>query len=356
MVRDKFFAGIIRAAYQDLVPSGRHPAAVLFIEIAPRDVDVNVHPTKAEVRFRDEYLVRSSIIKAIRAAITGSTFKTSSTVANEAVRIANKNLEAPSYPQKSYISASARSTLQKLYQPQPMPQVELPFQHTTEIKELYEKPEPIISRSVTSEAAAPTREEPPEVHYPLGWARCQIKNTYIIAENDNGFVIVDQHAAHERLVLEKMKQQLEAGGIKRQLLLIPEVVELGEYLASRLLEHAEELVKFGLVVEKNGKTQVLVREVPEIVPSSELRGLVVDIAEDIAENSAVSLLEKRVNDILGDIACHNSIRAGKKLTPEAMNAILRQIEQTPLAGQCNHGRPTHTEFKLEDLAKLFERS
>lgn len=334
-VRDKLLLGSVRAAYQDFLARDRHPVVALFVDMPQEEVDVNVHPAKAEVRFRETGMVRGMIISALKHALADAGHRASTTVSLAALGAARPQAQpsfayasaAPSYSRASVAEALALSPFAPL----------LP--ETAQIPQ---------ARPVEVMPEAPTA-------YPLGAARAQLHNTYIVAQTMDGIVIVDQHAAHERLVYERMKVQLAESGLARQQLLIPEVVELGEPDASRLIKRTEELARFGLIIDAFGEGTVVVREVPALLGDSDVRGLIRDLADDIEELGEALTLSDRLEHVCGTMACHGSVRAGRALNAQEMNALLRQMEATPHSGQCNHGRPTYVELKLADIEKLFGR-
>lgn len=334
-VRDKVLLGALKGAYGDRLPSGRHPAAVLFITVPVRDVDVNVHPTKAEVRFRDSAKVRGLIVTAIRHALEPAAQFTTSTLAPAALESFTAE---PFSSSPSHGTAGRRPTLiftDTSYTPQTMPLSGAPLPPSARMTE----------RLV----------EDPSVSYGrLGAAVAQVHETFIIAQTPESLVIVDQHAAHERIVYEKMKQSLTSGEIKRQILLIPDVVDMDEPSAQCLLAAAEDLAKFGVVIEAFGGA-VLVREVPALIGHADVKSLLSDLAEELAEMESSRVIEARLEALCSRMACHGSVRSGRKLNAQEMNALLRQMEETPNTGQCNHGRPTYVEMKLTDLQKLFDR-
>jgi DNA mismatch repair protein MutL len=326
-VRDKLLVGAVRGAYQDFLARDRHPLVALFLE-APRGmVDVNVHPAKTEVRFRDAGVVRGLIVGAIRNTLAAAGHRASTTVAQAALGAA-RSTSAWSFPQ----SPASR-------------------------------PSPGFSEAAAAffapHAQAPAPDGAVSVEelrrYPLGAARAQVHETYIVAQTDDGVVIVDQHAAHERLVYERMKEALAAQGVRRQALLIPEIVELGEDAARRLLARAEQLGELGLIVEPFGPGAVAVRETPALLGDTDVAGLVRDLADELAEFGEHLSLKEKLEDVCGTLACHGSVRAGRRLSIDEMNALLRQMEATPHSGQCNHGRPTYVELKLADIERLFGR-
>ena len=334
-VRDRLLQGALRAAYADFLARDRHPTAALYVELAPDFVDINVHPAKAEVRFRDPALVRGLIIGALRHALAGAGHRASTTVASAAL--------GGFRPEPSAAGFSAWSS--GGWTPQAR------VQNLPGVAEISARFEGALIADPTPHAAVVI--DPTD--YPLGAARAQVHETYIVAQTRDGVVIVDQHAAHERLVYERMKGELEAGGVARQALLLPEVVELDPAEADRVLERAEELAGLGLVIEGFGPGAVLVRETPALLGETDAAGLIRDIADDLAENGAALALGERLQAVCSTMACHGSVRAGRRLSAPEMNALLRQMEATPHSGQCNHGRPTYVELKLADIERLFGR-
>ncbi len=344
-VQDRLVAGAARGAYQDFLARDRHPMVALFLDCPPGTVDVNVHPAKAEVRFRDAGLVRGLIVGALRHALAEAGHRASTTVsaaALGAVRPAG-GLPFPTRPAGGWGGGPA-------YAPG-LAETVAEYFAGPGVATLPEGAAP----SAPPGAAATEMREAATAH-PLGAARAQLHETYIVAQTADGIVIVDQHAAHERLVYERMKEALEAGGVARQMLLIPEVVEFeSEDAAQRLGERAGELAELGLVLEKFGPAAVVVREMPALLGASEAAGLVRDLADEIAELEVGLTLKERLEELCGTMACHGSVRAGRRLAPDEMNALLRQMEATPHSGQCNHGRPTYVELKLADIERLFGR-
>jgi len=298
-VRDKLLVGAVRGAYQDVLARDRHPIVALFLDGPPAEIDVNVHPAKAEVRFRDAALIRGLIVGALRNALAAAGHR--------------------AFPQ-----------------PPAAPSLAL-----AETANDFLRPAPTMA--------------PPPIETRLGAARAQLHGTYILAETATGIVLVDQHAAHERLVYERMKEALAARGVARQALLLPEVVELDEAGAARLAARAEELAEFGLLLEPFGPGAVVVREVPALLPELDVRSLVRDLADELAEWGDALSLRERIETVCGTLACHTSVRAGRRLSPAEMDALLRQMEATPNSGQCNHGRPTYVALDLTDIERLFGR-
>jgi DNA mismatch repair protein MutL len=333
-VRDKLIAGSLRAAYMDYLPRDRYGAAVLFIVCDAGDVDVNVHPAKAEVRFRDSGLVRGLIVSAVR-----------------------RTLEAALH---QAATSGGRATLEALRAPEWRPggaPANWDWRASPAAPNGFAEPAQASFAGFTPSARAGGDAAPAEVDLaaPLGAARAQLHQTYVIAQTRDGVVIVDQHAAHERIVYEKLKRQRTESGVERQILLSPLVVELDPNAAGALLEHAGELQPLGLVIEGFGPGAVLLREAPALIAKGDMAGLLRDLAEDLAAEDGAQTLERRLDHRLATIACHHSVRSGRSLRPEEMNALLREMEATPGAGQCNHGRPTYVELKLADIERLFGR-
>jgi DNA mismatch repair protein MutL len=340
-VRDRLLQGALRAAYADFLSRDRHPTAALFLELDPRELDVNVHPAKAEVRFRDPALVRGLIVGGLRHALAGAGHRAATTVANAA--LGGFRPESAWRPQPSGpLFRPGGPSLAWAGEPRPAPQA-LPG-----VAEPAARFEPDPQAGAAVEGPAPEDQ-------PLGAARAQLHETYVVAQTRDGIVIVDQHAAHERLVYERMKAEMEGGQVARQALLLPEVVTLDPADAERVADRAPELARMGLVLEAFGPGAVLVRETPALLGDCDVQGLVRDIADDLAENDAPLALTERMGEICGTMACHGSVRAGRRLNAAEMNALLRQMEATPHSGQCNHGRPTYVELKLSDIERLFGR-
>jgi DNA mismatch repair protein MutL len=329
-VRDRLLLGALKGAYADMLARDRYPMAALYLSMDPGMVDVNVHPAKAEVRFRDSALVRGLIVGAIKHALHRTAQRTSGNGAAQALSMmAMPSYEArqPVYTQTA--TGSALAVAEPAWQ-QYAPQARA-------------EPPPDI--------AAPA----PANHYPLGAARAQIHENYIIAQTDDGLVIVDQHAAHERLVYERLKAQMAARKVESQLLLTPQIVDLSEAESARLLSHAGELADMGLEIEPFGAGALAVRAVPSLLGLAEIETLIRDLADELAERDNARGLEERLHALLSTMACHGSVRSGRRMNAEEMNALLRQMENTPRSGQCNHGRPTYIALKLADIEKLFGR-
>jgi DNA mismatch repair protein MutL len=348
-VRDRLLQGALRAAYADFLARDRHPLAALYVELDTAYVDVNVHPAKAEVRFRDPGLVRGLIIGGLRHALAAAGHRASTTVASAALggfRPGGGWTPPPS-------AAGYSAWRQGGWQPSAQGALAAAVQSIPGLTEVSARAEPDWRPGVAEDAAPAPVFDP--VDYPLGAARAQVHETYIVAQTRDGVVIVDQHAAHERLVYERMKTEMAEGGVARQVLLLPEVVELDPAEADRVAAKADELAALGLMLEPFGAGAVLVREVPALLGETDVPGLVRDIADDLAENGQALALKERLADVCSTMACHGSVRAGRRLTAPEMNALLRQMEATPHSGQCNHGRPTYVELKLADIERLFGR-
>ena len=340
-VKDRQLSGALRGAYLDVLAHDRHPIVALFIE-APADmVDVNVHPAKTEVRFRDAQGVRGLIVGSIRRALEGGGHRASSTVS--AATLERFRLGGSPVRSDGPISHAAAAR----YLP------ERPSQAARGFADVAQAAFAIVDRP--SARAEMPADGPAERDHPLGAARAQLHETYVVAQTRDGIVIVDQHAAHERLTYEKVKAQLAQGVVARQMLLVPEVIELGSARVDALVDATEALAACGLVVERFGQGAVLVREAPALLPAGKVVTMVKDLAEEFLTDGAAGAAGRRLDQVCSSIACHGSVRAGRRLTVEEMNALLREMEATPLSGQCNHGRPTYVELKLGDIERLFGR-
>jgi len=344
-VKDRLLHGALRGAYADVLAHDRHAAVALFLELPADAVDVNVHPMKAEVRFRDPGLVRGLIVSGIRHALAEHGHRSASTVSIAALGAARTGAVPAARPQAgfAYRQPSGGQVNPGLAEAAMAFQAPLqaPFDHAAE---------PAARVDPVDAADALPAED-----FPLGAARGQLHETYIVSQTGDGIVIVDQHAAHERLVMERMKAALAAQGVARQLLLLPEVVELDEVAAGRLTTRADELADLGLVIETFGPGAVVVRETPALLGETDVKGLLTDLADELAEMDQALALKERLDDVCATMACHGSVRAGRRLTVAEMNALLREMERTPRSGQCNHGRPTYVELKLHDVERLFGR-
>jgi DNA mismatch repair protein MutL len=343
-VQDKLILSAIRGAYAETVPSGRYPVAVLSIDLDPAFVDVNVHPAKADVRFRDPGLVRGLIVGAIREAL-----------AREGSRAATTS--------GSGLASAFRAGYPAAAAAQPWSAETSPSRPLWQSGGLSEAPQAhfgtMTMPSARTEPAAEAISVSPMQDggsHRLGAARAQLHENYIVAQTDDGLVIVDQHAAHERLVFEAMRKALDAGRLPSQSLLIPEIIDLPEEDCDRLMAHATELDRFGLAIERFGPGAIAVRETPAMLGEIDAVGLIRDLADEVAEWSTAGGLRAKLEHVAATMACHGSVRSGRRLRPEEMNALLRQMETTPGSGQCNHGRPTYIELKLTDIERLFGRS
>ncbi|MCE8525308.1 DNA mismatch repair endonuclease MutL [Ruegeria pomeroyi] len=344
-VRDKMLTGALRAAYFDFLSRDRHPAAALFIDCDPMLVDVNVHPAKSEVRFRDPGVARGLIVSALRHALAEAGHRASTTVAGATLGAMRPEQTGARIYQMDRPSPAARMAS---YQAQAPGFAELSGSYSGRMVE----PEPGEDARRAEEPAAET---PPEA-LPLGAARGQVHENYIIAQTADGMVIVDQHAAHERLVYEKLKRQMAESGVAAQALLIPEIVELSNADCARLLDLSDDLARLGLTIEPFGGGAVAVRETPAILGPVDAGAMLRDILDELADQGESATLQARIEAILSRVACHGSIRSGRRMRGEEMNALLREMEATPHSGQCNHGRPTYVELKLSDIERLFGRS
>ena len=345
-VRDKLLHGAVRGAYQDFLARDRHPVVALYVNLPKQDVDVNVHPAKTEVRFRDPGIVRGLIVSALRAALSGAGHRASTTVSDYALgRI--QTGQQPAYAYQGRYAGQPQGYAPYRNDPAMQPLIDGMGGMSGRVEEMPEG----FGRSSNAENLQQT----PTPDYPLGTARAQLHETYVVAQTQDGIVIVDQHAAHERLVYEEMKAKMSGQGVPRQTLLIPDVVELGETDSARILARAGELAEMGLVIEPFGNGTVCVRETPALLGEVDVQGLLRDLADDFAEYDEALSLKERFEHVCGTMACHGSVRAGRRLNGDEMNALLRQMEATPHSGQCNHGRPTYVELKLADIERLFGR-
>jgi len=348
-VKDKLIIGAVRAAYQDLLARDRHPVVALFIDLPPEEVDVNVHPAKTEVRFRDAGQMRGLIIGALTHALAGAGHRASTTVAGAALGSFKPGYGGYAPPNQG--SLRAWGVAEQSVAPDfdwPSARVDNGGTAGALAGNGFAGVD-----SIAGEGAGGPQHVQPD--FPLGAARAQVHETYIVAQTADGLVIVDQHAAHERLVYERMKSALSNGGVKRQALLIPDIVDLDPAEIELLLARADELAELGLVIEPFGVGALAVRETPALLGQVDAKGLLRDLADDIAELGAAHALKERLEEVCSSMACRGSVRAGRRLTGEEMNALLRQMEATPHSGQCNHGRPTYVELKLADIEKLFGR-
>jgi DNA mismatch repair protein MutL len=353
-VQDKLILSAIRGAYAETIPSGRYPVAVLSFRLDPALVDVNVHPAKSDVRFRDPGLIRGLIIGAVREALARDGSRAATTGADGMLRSFRPGFQPNAYQ---------RPQTQAPWSPETSPSRPYQVANTG----FAERPQASFDGLVTPTArsepqpqswqqpAAVPREEAPQ-RFPLGAARAQIHENYIVAQTEDGLVIVDQHAAHERLVFEAMRKALHSKRLPSQVLLIPEIIDLPEEDCDRLMVHAEGLGELGLAIERFGPGAIAVRETPALLGEVDAQGLVRQLADEIAEWDTASGLSQKLEYVAATMACHGSVRSGRRMRPEEMNALLRQMEVTPGSGQCNHGRPTYIELKLSDIERLFGRS
>ena len=342
-VRDKLILGAVRAAYADYLPRDRHPVVALFVTLDPREVDANVHPAKTEVRFRNAGLIRALIVHALKEGLAREGRRTAANSGGAAISSFRPSFaprpgnwdwrRSPSYPAGPMPAFDGSAAPAFAEQEQAAFDVGAP---TADIRSETQPSSELIDR-------------------PLGAARTQIHETYIVSQTRDGLIVVDQHAAHERIVYEKLKASLAHNGVQRQMLLIPEIVELDEATVERLLARNEELSSFGLSIESFGPGAVAVRETPSLLGKLDAGALLRDLAEHMAEWDEALPLERRLLHVAATMACHGSVRAGRRLKPEEMNALLREMEDTPNSGQCNHGRPTYVELKLSDIERLFGR-
>ena len=356
-VQDRQLTGALRAAYRDVLASGRHPYVALFVECAPELVDVNVHPAKREVRFRDPALVRGLIVRALREGLDAAAHRAAAGTGGGLRFAAGRRVA-----ERASVSGAP---------PHPVPEAQAPLPSASGTR-IPAGPSGLADGGESAEAGTPERGEkagvlaepsarPPEepdtdaVSRPLGAALAQFHDTYILSQTEDGIVIVDQHAAHERLVYERLKRQRETEGIAVQPLLVPEVVDLPPDHAEALVGASEELRSLGLKVEPFGEGAVVVREVPAVLAGGGIAKLVADLAADLAEQELPLSLSERLDHVLATMACHHSVRAGRRLNREEMDALLREMERTPRSAQCNHGRPTYVKLSLDDVERLFER-
>ena len=341
-VKDKLLLGALRGAYSDFLSRDRHPAVALFIDCDPHLVDVNVHPAKSEVRFRDPGLARGLVVSALRHALAEAGHRSSSTVAGATLGAMRPETIQPRPAfqyQMDRPSATARAISYQSQAPEPR---DFGF---AEVANVSARMDPVIDD-------APAE----ETDYPLGAARAQLHENYIIAQTETGMVIVDQHAAHERLVYEKLKKQMRENGVAAQALLIPDIIELSASDCAGLLSVADDLAKMGLTIEPFGGTAIAVRETPAILGEVNAKNMLMDVLDELSDWGSSQLVQEKIEAILSRVACHGSIRSGRRMRAEEMNALLREMEATPHSGQCNHGRPTYIELKLSDIERLFGRT
>ncbi len=357
-VKDRLLVGAVRGAYADFLARDRHPLLALFLDLPPEELDINVHPAKTEVRFRDAAHIRGLIVSTLRRALNENGHKSSTTVADQTLSAFTPHV-APFqnmqlHPSDSHIPfqgayGSGRHSTPSQAQARAFFDVQAPQSELSGFDTLP------TARFENQNLQTPQMERPLS-DFPLGVARAQLHETYIVAQTQDGLVIVDQHAAHERLMYEKMKDQLAAGGVKQQGLLAPEIIELEDTHAALLLEKKEELENLGLSIDAFGKEAIVVRAVPAILGNRvNIVGLVQDLVDELLSMGDIHSLKEKIEEVCSSMACHGSIRSGRRLNQDEMNTLLRQMEQTPHSGQCNHGRPTYVELKLSDVEKLFGR-
>ena len=331
-VRDKLLIGALRGAYSDFLSRDRHPAVALFVSCAPNLVDVNVHPAKSEVRFRDPGMVRGLIVSALKHALAEAGHRASSTVGAAALGAMRPEVTEP-----------------RVYQ---MDRPDIGRGYSAPSQGFAEMAGGFSARVETVE----THDERPLEALPLGAARAQVHENYIIAQTETGMILVDQHAAHERLVYERLKKQMAENGVRAQALLIPEIVSMSEGDCALLLEAAQDLAQLGLSIEPFGAGSVAVRETPAILGEVNAGAMLRDIVDELTDGGSTSTVKDKLEAVLSRVACHGSIRSGRRMRAEEMNALLREMEATPHSGQCNHGRPTYIELKLSDIERLFGRT
>jgi DNA mismatch repair protein MutL len=339
-VRDKVILGAVRAAYSDYLPRDRHPVVALFVTLPPEEVDANVHPAKTEVRFRNAGLVRALIVHALKEGLAREGRRTAANTDGAAI-----SSFRPSFTPR----ANWDWQRSPAYPVGPRPGFEGSAAFAEPGQAAFDVGNPTADVRFQEVPSADLLDRP------LGAARTQIHETYIVSQTRDGLIVVDQHAAHERIVYERLKASLAKNGVQRQILLIPEIVELDEAVVEKLLDRAEELCSFGLAIDSFGPGAVAVRETPSLLGKANAGSLLRDLAEHMAEWDEALPLERRLMHVAATMACHGSVRAGRILKPEEMNALLREMEDTPNSGQCNHGRPTYVELKLSDIEKLFGR-
>jgi DNA mismatch repair protein MutL len=347
-VKDKIIYSAIKAAYQDYLAKDRYAVSVIFIDIPPEEVDVNIHPTKTEIRFRDSSTIRGLTIAALKNALSSGGFRsatTSSAAALTSFRPNNAPMNFTSPPPSRSGSP---------YQPNPS------FAAQGNLQVADSAAPEFINQNIAEFDAPPAsnyqQANDDYIEYPLGAAKCQLHKTYIVAQTKNGMIMVDQHAVHERLTYEKMKESLANENVKTQKLLLPEIIDLSEQEVLAISEKQAELAKIGLITEQFGSKAIQVLETPALFGEVNCSALIKDLADSLIEHGESLSITEKLEDICGTIACHSSVRAGRVLNIEEMNHLLREMEKTPFSGQCNHGRPTYVELSQKDLEKLFHRS
>jgi DNA mismatch repair protein MutL len=344
-VKDRLLIGALRGAYAEMLARDRHPVVALFLDVPADQVDVNVHPAKTEVRFRDPALIRGMIVSGLRRALDEAGHRSVQRPSEAALGMWTSETSAPAAPAPQLWDAEPAFTPAPQYSPAPS----YNYSSVQDRRPSFSAPPPLAR---AEPAVAPV---PQSIQHPLGVARGQVAKTYIVAEAEDGLVLVDQHAAHERLVLERMRRAMSEGGVASQGLLVPEVVELDEPGCDRLEARASELSDFGLDIERFGPHAVLVRAVPAALGKGDVHALVTDLADELASFDEALSLKEKLDHVAATMACHGSVRAGRVLSVAEMNALLREMEVTPHSGQCNHGRPTWVKLAHGDIEKLFGR-
>ena len=354
-VRDKLLLGAIKGAYQDVLAGGRYPMCALFFDIDPAYVDVNVHPAKAEVRFYDNALVRGLLVSAIRNGLNQASQR-SANVLNVETLLQDKIPDFGEFPPSETYNLAETSSFrsQTNFYPQfssRPPSSAVYAKNQATLPELERKLSVRVEEGENLAATMPQDES----NGPLGMAKAQFHDTYIISQTEDSIIIIDQHAAHERIVMEKMKSALVNGQVSSQMLLLPEVIDLKPADKVHLLDAAADLAKLGLVIEEFGTTAIIVRETPALLGECDVHAIIADLAEEMAEWGKGFELTEKLHLICATMACHGSVRAGRKLNIAEMNHLLREMERTPHSGQCNHGRPTYIELRVRDVERLFHR-
>lgn len=334
-VRDKLLLGVLRGAYADVLARDRYPIVALFLDLPQEQVDVNVHPAKAEVRFRQPMVVRNLLFHGLQTALRENGTQSAAVMPQRSVSFGGGS--GGHYPQRP----AAQSYTPKL---------------SYALPEMDYRPQSRVAEPDADNISEQAPADQPSESYPLGAALAQFHENYIVAQTAEGIVLVDQHAAHERLVYERMKDSAQASGVKRQILLVPEVVNLTQDSVHMVMDQADTLEKAGLVIEAFGEDAVIVREVPAILSDKiNIQELIKNLADEIEDIGTANGVQEKTNHVLATMACHGSVRSGRRLNRDEMNALLRQMEETPLSGQCNHGRPTYISLSLEEVEKLFKR-
>ncbi|MFA5592735.1 MAG: DNA mismatch repair endonuclease MutL [Micavibrio sp.] len=355
-VRDRLLLGCVRAAYNDLMPRDRHAVLALYITVPPEEVDVNVHPAKAEVRFRDAALIRGAIITALKHALLEGGQQSTSTMSSYALSSFRPQGfgSGPSGPALPFARGNGFSYGRSVSPS--MAAAPSSYAYGQLAEKIHESYNPLMEPLPSARAEQQADSHGAFEAYPLGAARAQLHENYIVAQSEDGMVIIDQHAAHERLVYERFKNQMKEGGIAAQGLLVPEIIDMDEVRAALLLERGEEFKNLGLEIEAFGSGSIAVRSVPSILGTRiDVKKLVNDIADEMEEQEGSILLEQKLHAVLSTMACHGSVRSGRRMNAEEMNALLRQMEETENSGHCNHGRPTYVKLTLKDIEKLFHR-